>query len=353
MKINPTFIFSLPLDSIRKFFFYSLLITVSCAILLQFSAPIPATLPIAPFSPISLSIAPNLTDPFILLLRNATTFALTSYLNHCLGSDEVNPLDGSCSETYGFQATLLESIETLRLLRLDSLFNHTLSILKSNFSCERLGFVNRYELWSRAIGSLIGSYFLTGDHFFIDSAEKCASLALVPDRAFKFKSAFVNLKTGNVKRRIWQNGTSLREIGTGLPELLSLYEITSNRTYLWEFTQTTKIITKTRLSLPIVDRYGDRLFNDRSLQKYWAGKLNPRRSGFYALTECIPPFAVSTAIRVVSHPKREGRSHAMLSTPCSISLPGISFQITLINLVIVGAVSLRRAIANGSRTLAG
>jgi hypothetical protein len=171
-------------------------------------------------------------------------------LNNCIQFDEVNPHDASCHSSYGFHATLLESIETLRLLRLDSLLNRSIAFLARNFSCGSLGWVNRHEFWTRAVGSLIGSFLLTGDRFFLDAAEDCASAVIRSDFSHKFPPVFVNLRSGAVKRRIWCNGTALREVGAGLPELLALFEITGNRTYWRRYSKMARLLVKKSLPLP-------------------------------------------------------------------------------------------------------
>ena len=147
---------------------------------------------------------------------------------------------------YSIQSTLLESIETLKMLGLDDLFNKSVEAVKRDFRCRNLGWVNRHELWSRVIGSLIGSYFVTHDYFFLEQAEECASLSLRCEGINKLPSGFVNLKNQTRKPLIWTNGTALSDVGGGLPELLALYHLTGNRTYYRLYDRTIRHVSKMR-----------------------------------------------------------------------------------------------------------
>jgi hypothetical protein len=174
-----------------------------------------------------LKLALNPGDPFTQSLSAAFEKGLTTHFTHCRASDATRPGTGECIDEFGFSATILESLQTSVLLDHGRLFSHSRDFLKTSFNCSRLGFVNRHEFWSRGIGSLVGTFLMTGDQFFLSKAEQCA------DRLLRFTRpwSLVHLADLTGKDRGFEDGPSPSDLTAGLPELLALAKITGNRTY--------------------------------------------------------------------------------------------------------------------------
>lgn len=158
----------------------------------------------------------------------ALALAFDEYFQRCPNDDELRPLSGECVSSYGFSSSLLESVEVLFLLGMKDRYRAAREKIKWKLDCSKLGWVNRREFFSRAIGSLIGSYLVTGDRMFLQKACDCVDTALSIPNSF---APFVNLAQRKVRMRKWQEGSSILDIISGLPELLSLYLLTKNASY--------------------------------------------------------------------------------------------------------------------------
>jgi hypothetical protein len=268
------------------FFTVSFAFSLAASLILNVFVPRPSWLPVRPPMPLPLQFSPNFSDPYLSTLRNATRFAFSSYFSRCSSSDEIDPLSGSCRATYGFHATLLESLELLRLLELDDLLATATTFLQKTFSCASLGWVRRSELWVRAVGSLLGAFLLTGEGFFLEAAECCAGRLIVLERRTRFPSALVSPRDFLISGGMWWNGTSLSEIGAGLPELRALYEVTGNVTYHQHFLRTVGNLRRFGLPLPSLFSW-PRGFRGTNLSD-----IDYLTSGFYgslAISQCIRP----------------------------------------------------------------
>ena len=158
----------------------------------------------------------------------ALALAFDEYFQRCPNDDELRPLSGGCVSSYGFSSSLLESVEVLFLLGMKDRYRAAREKIKWKLDCSKLGWVNRREFFSRAIGSLIGSYLVTGDRMFLQKACDCVDTVLSIPNSF---APFVNLVQRKVRVRKWQEGSSILDIISGLPELLRLHLLTKNTSY--------------------------------------------------------------------------------------------------------------------------
>ena len=166
----------------------------------------------------------NFNESYIKNLKNKINNSFLLYFNYCKDFDEINLFDYSCIDSFGFHSTIFESLEILYLLNLTELFNKSKLFLKNSFNCENLEYFNQKEFWNRLIGSLLGIYNLSNDIFFLNLADKCSKLILPYSN-----SIFINIKNKTFKniKLFDQNNLII-----GLPEILSLYKLTSNSIYL-------------------------------------------------------------------------------------------------------------------------
>lgn len=186
----------------------------------------------------------NDNKEFYNYLVNSTRFAYQNFVNACIGYDELMPNTLECMDTYGFHATIVESLETLYLLNQTDLYQHAREFIRQNLNCNDLGWINRNEMFSRLIGSLIGAFLLTSDEMYLQHAEQCTQNAIRIDTPFKYPKPFHNYKNMSHKVRMWVNGTGLKDVSSGLPEMVALYHITRKPVYLNYYLRIVKSLPK-------------------------------------------------------------------------------------------------------------
>ena len=178
------------------------------------------------------NLYPNFSNIFTCDVYDAINKSFSSYFRFCKGRNELKPNEGECSDLFGFSSTLVESLETLALMKDHTLFRKAKQYLQSNNYFSTLELVDRHEFWSRVIGSFIGTYIITHDTFFLKQA------TFLADETIKIETlnnnnypAFINFKDSTVKHRPFQNGTALSDILVGLPEISALYLLTKKEKY--------------------------------------------------------------------------------------------------------------------------
>jgi hypothetical protein len=163
-------------------------------------------------------------------IKEAVKSAFTSYISNCQGADEVRLEPPGCLSTFGFQATLVESLESLILFDSISVVKLAKVAITKDF-CAGLGTVSRRDVWERVVGSFIASFLLSHDSIYLDAARGCADRILAIDGKSHFPFALINLKNKVGMERLWENGTTMADIFAGSPELSALYSITKEASY--------------------------------------------------------------------------------------------------------------------------
>jgi hypothetical protein len=172
----------------------------------------------------------DLKDPFTAALRDAAKSAFSSYFDTCLSDDEFRPISKTCTSSFGFSATVFESLAPLFILGLAPEFGKAVTFIRDRFKCAELEWVNRREFFSRCIGSLIGCFVVTGDDFFLNKASEFADQILTFDRKNSIP-AFVNFRNQSSRTPGWLNGTTIIDIISGLPEILAMHSLTQNEMF--------------------------------------------------------------------------------------------------------------------------
>jgi hypothetical protein len=136
---------------------------------------------------------------------------------------------GSCLDSWSIRATLFESLETLFLFGLKQEFRRAKQEI-SSISVTDFGWVNRHDFWTRVIGSLIGTYLLSGDSFFLQKAVEYSEPLL---HFFEIPyPVFLDLHCPKLATKSPGIGTSLSDCAAGFPELAALANLTGNHKYL-------------------------------------------------------------------------------------------------------------------------
>ena len=174
------------------------------------------------------------------LVQRALVDAFVKYLP-CSHTDEFRPLTGECLGTFGFRATLVESLESLILFGDDE----KVAIVKKHLGkkfCGTIGVSNRRDVWERVVASFLGSYLLTNQRYFLEEACYCARKIVRIDSQTALPYRMIDMKAEVGVARAWENGTTLADVLAGIPEMAALYVIDRDPLYL-------SVITKTLASL--------------------------------------------------------------------------------------------------------
>ncbi len=154
------------------------------------------------------------------------------YRERAWGKDEIKPVSGTFSsfplKTHHLGLSLVEALDTLWVMGLDSRFQDGVAWTKANFDADVDGEVSVFETSIRLVGGLLSAHHACGDPVLLAKARDLAD-RLLP--AFATPTGmpyrFVNLKTGAVREAV----TSPADIATYLPEWGTLSRLTGDPRY--------------------------------------------------------------------------------------------------------------------------
>ena len=178
--------------------------------------------------------------PERMLVQRALIEAFTKYLP-CGHTDELRPITGECLGTFGFRATLVESLESLILFGDEERVTLVKKRLGNKF-CDTIGVSNRQELWERVVASFLGGYLLTNQRYFLEEARYCARKIARIDSQASLPYRMIDMKAEVGVARSWENGTTLIDVIAGIPEMAALYVIDNDPLYLSTITKTLSLL---------------------------------------------------------------------------------------------------------------
>ncbi|MEH3160086.1 MAG: glycoside hydrolase family 47 protein [Sphingomonas taxi] len=154
------------------------------------------------------------------------------YRRHAWGKDEIKPVTGTTSsfplKTHHLGLSLVEALDTLWVMGLDSRFRDGVDWVTSHFNADVDGEVSVFETSIRLVGGLLSAHHACGDATLLAKARDLAD-RLLP--AFATPTGmpyrFVNLKTGATREPV----TSPADIATYLPEWGTLSRLTGDPRY--------------------------------------------------------------------------------------------------------------------------
>jgi mannosyl-oligosaccharide alpha-1,2-mannosidase len=167
-------------------------------------------------------------------VRTEFLHAWSAYRRFAWGYDEVRPISGTPKnfflENHSFGLSIIEALDTLYVMELDSELDACLTWLRSHLDFDVDGDVQMFEAVIRMVAGLLSGYYATGERFLLDGARDLADRLLVcftksPSGA---PYRYANLHTGEVSKP----ETNLAEIGSNVLEFGDLTRITGDRKYL-------------------------------------------------------------------------------------------------------------------------
>lgn len=180
-------------------------------------------------------------------------WAWDQYRTHAWGKDEIRPVTGTASsfplKTRHLGLSLVEALDTLWVMGLDSRFQDGVDWVKASFDADVDGEVSVFETSIRLVGGLLSAHHACGDPVLLAKARDLAD-RLLP--AFATPTGmpyrFVNLKTGAVREPV----TSPADIATYLPEWGTLSRLTGDPRYASEARKAMVAVFDRRSGLDLV-----------------------------------------------------------------------------------------------------
>jgi mannosyl-oligosaccharide alpha-1,2-mannosidase len=110
-------------------------------------------------------------------IRNGMKRAFQAYMRDAWKSDEYMPLKKKGTNTFGGKGlTIIDSLDTLYLMQLNSEFIKAKQFVESDFKFE--GRINVFENNIRVLGGLLGAYSLTKEDIFLTKAKMVGEILL-------------------------------------------------------------------------------------------------------------------------------------------------------------------------------
>lgn len=200
-------------------------------------------------------------DPRAEKVKEMMKHAWKNYVKYAWGFDTLVS-DGSSINSVNtiskskFAFSIIESMDTLLIMGFDEEFNKCKKWIKDNLNFQSVSdFVSTFHFNSRIIGSLLSTYALTGDNFFL---RKARMMVQVITPAFYNKNgipySLVNEKS-NVSNYEWTDYSFiLAEVGSFHLEFKYLSALTGDYSY-------SQLVEKTRKFIESKTRFNDLYMN--------------------------------------------------------------------------------------------
>lgn len=129
-------------------------------------------------------------------VRDAFCFGWAGYKTYAWGSDEIHPISGQRGENWGgFGMTILDSMDTLKMLGLHQEFDDATSWVRDNANFDRDHSVSVFETNIRIVGGMLAAFDYTNNTLFLEKAADMAN-RLLP--AFKTQSGYPKVRVVTV-----------------------------------------------------------------------------------------------------------------------------------------------------------
>lgn len=138
------------------------------------------------FGTFSHSIPESLHDEYHYLseyraknVRDSFCFGWAGYKQFAWGHDEVHPISGGFGDNWGgFGMTILDSMDSLKILGLNKEFDDATSWVREKATFDRSHTVSVFETNIRIIGGMLSAYDLSNNSLFLDKAIDMANRLL-------------------------------------------------------------------------------------------------------------------------------------------------------------------------------
>lgn len=158
-----------------------------------------------------------------------------NYRKYAIDHDEILPITNEPRDPFvGWSITLIDTLDTLYLMRLDNEFLFAISkVAKINFKQSPREYIPIFETVIRALGGLISAYDLSGEKVLLDKAIECGDMLVgIFDTPNNMPLLYYRWSDEDTKKpKFASRKGSVAEFGTLLLEYTRLAQITGNDTY--------------------------------------------------------------------------------------------------------------------------
>eukprot|EP00727_Mastigamoeba_balamuthi_P010643 m51a1_g6200 putative mannosyl-oligosaccharide -alpha-mannosidase ia (559) ;mRNA; f:115244-117459 len=180
-------------------------------------------------------------------VKHAMVYAWQRYREHAWGADEIRPVTGERYEWLHQGATIVDSLDTLWIMRMDEEFKEARDWVAHNLTFDANCSVSVFETVIRVVGGLLSAYDLSGDRVFLTRAEECAH-ALLP--AYETESgiplAWINYRTRAASGPKGSRSV-LAEAGSVLLEFEYLSRATGNSVFAHKAMKVVDVVSRAQL----------------------------------------------------------------------------------------------------------
>lgn len=148
----------------------------------------------------------------------------TAYERFAWGHDELQPLTNTSNDVWGgFAVTMIDCLDTAKIMGLDAEFERMVAFLDANFTMQRNHYVSVFELSIRVLGGLLGAFDLSGgDPRLLRMADEAgtALLGAFPTDGDGLPAAELNIVKSHRRNHPWARSMhTLAEVGSVQLEL--------------------------------------------------------------------------------------------------------------------------------------
>ncbi len=157
-------------------------------------------------------------------VREAFVHSWTAYERFAWGHDELQPLTNTSNDVWGgFAVTMIDCLDTAKIMGLDAEFERMVAFLDTNFTMQRNHYVSVFELSIRVLGGLLGAFDLSGgDPRLLRMADEAgtALLGAFPKDGDGLPAAELNIVKSHRRNHPWARSMhNLAEVGSVQLEL--------------------------------------------------------------------------------------------------------------------------------------
>ena len=157
-------------------------------------------------------------------VREAFVHSWTAYERFAWGHDELQPLTNTSNDVWGgFAVTMIDCLDTAKIMGLDAEFERMVAFLDANFTMQRNHYVSVFELSIRVLGGLLGAFDLSGgDPRLLRMADEAgtALLGAFPTDGDGLPAAELNIVKSHRRNHPWARSMhTLAEVGSVQLEL--------------------------------------------------------------------------------------------------------------------------------------
>merc|ERR1740130_2149261 len=160
-------------------------------------------------------------------VREAFVHSWTAYERFAWGHDELQPLTNTSNDVWGgFAVTMIDCLDTAKIMGLDAEFERMVAFLDTNFTMQRDHYVSVFELSIRVLGGLLGAFDLSdSDPRLLRMADEAgtALLGAFPKDGDGLPAAELNIVKSHRRNHPWSRSMhNLAEVGSVQLELSRL-----------------------------------------------------------------------------------------------------------------------------------